>query len=143
MGQQVLTLGLATDKAFLPLDMQLCVSKTRAMGLNRPYQDGRSVFARRYREATGQTKLEMLENMIKRALRVGVGLFDGSGHGTHRPTDKRFFCSESPTGRVHAPARVRVTVFLDDNPGGVEPRNLSNKKSQVIFGRLRRGDFRL
>ncbi len=72
MGQQVLTLGVATDKAFLPVDSQLCVSKTRAMGLKRPYQDGRSVVARRYREATEQTKLEMAANMITRALRVGL-----------------------------------------------------------------------
>ena len=36
MGQQVLTLGLATDDAFLPLDSQLYVSRTQA--LNRPYK---------------------------------------------------------------------------------------------------------
>ena len=38
MGQQVLTLGLATDDAFLPLDSQLYVSRTKAQALNRSYE---------------------------------------------------------------------------------------------------------
>ena len=38
MGQQVLTLGLATDETFLPLDSQLYVSRTKAQALNRSYE---------------------------------------------------------------------------------------------------------
>ena len=72
MGQQVLTLGLATDETFLPLDMQIYVSQRKAQGLNRPYKDRRSVAARRYREATMQGKPEMGIGMMKRAKRRGL-----------------------------------------------------------------------
>jgi hypothetical protein len=72
MGQQVLTLGLATEDAFLPVDSQVYVSKTKASELNRPFKDGRSVVAKRYQEATEQGKPEMAENMMKRALRAGL-----------------------------------------------------------------------
>jgi len=72
MGQQVLTLGLATEEAFLPLDSQLYVSQTKAKGLIRPYKDGRSVVAKRYSEATTQGKPEMAANMMKRAMRSGI-----------------------------------------------------------------------
>ena len=72
MGQQVLTLGLATDDTFLPLDSQLYVSRTKAQALNRPYKDSRSVAARRYREATTQGKPEMGISMMRRAKRSGV-----------------------------------------------------------------------
>ena len=51
MGQQVLTLGLATDEAFLPLDSQLYVSSKKAQALNRSYEDRRSIAAPRYRNA--------------------------------------------------------------------------------------------
>ena len=72
MGQQVLTLGLATEDAFLPLDSQIFVSKTKAKGLNKSYQSGRSVAAKRYLEATTQSKPEMTLGMIKRAKRKGI-----------------------------------------------------------------------
>ena len=72
MGQQVLTLGLATEEVFLPMDSQVYVSKTKAKGLNRPFKDGRSVVARRYQEATEQGKPEMAAKMMKRALRSGL-----------------------------------------------------------------------
>ena len=72
MGQQVLTLGLATDEAFLPLDSQIFVSNARATPLIRPHKDGRSVAARRYEEAITQTKPRMAAGMMKRALRSGL-----------------------------------------------------------------------
>lgn len=72
MGQQVLTLGLATEEAFLPMDSQVYVSQTKAKGLNRSFKDGRSVVAGRYQEATEQGKPEMAVNMMKRALRSGT-----------------------------------------------------------------------
>ena len=72
MGQQVLTLGLATEEAFLPVDSQVYVSQTKAKGLNRSFKDGRSVVAGRYQEATEQGKPEMAANMMKRALRSGM-----------------------------------------------------------------------
>lgn len=72
MGQQVLTLGLATDEAFLPLDSQIYMSQVKARELIKPYQDGRSVAAKRYREATEQSKPVMAANMMKRAIRSGL-----------------------------------------------------------------------
>ena len=72
MGQQVLTLGLATEEAFLPLDSQLYVSQSNAKGLIRPHKDGRSIAAKRYQEATEQGKPEMAAAMMKRTLRSGL-----------------------------------------------------------------------
>ena len=71
MGQQVLTLGLASEESFLPLDSQVLVSNCGAQQLNRPYKEARSVVARRYWEATTRSKLEMGHAMIKRALQLG------------------------------------------------------------------------
>ena len=73
MGQQVLTLGLATEEAFLPLDSQVYVSQKKAQGLNRPYRDSRSIAARRYREATTRGKPQMGIGMMRRAKRRGLG----------------------------------------------------------------------
>ncbi len=72
MGQQVLTLGLATEEAFLPLDSQIYVSQVKAQELINPHKDGRSVVGKRYSEATTQTKPEMSANMMKRAIRSGM-----------------------------------------------------------------------
>ncbi|MBL3619315.1 MAG: transposase [gamma proteobacterium endosymbiont of Lamellibrachia anaximandri] len=72
MGQQVLTLGLATEEAFLPLDSQIYISQVKARELIKPHKDGRSVAGKRYSEATTQTKPEMAANMMKRALRSGI-----------------------------------------------------------------------
>ncbi len=51
MGQQVLTLGLATEEAFLPLDSQIYISAVKARKLIGEYKDSRSVLGRRYGEA--------------------------------------------------------------------------------------------
>lgn len=72
MGQQVLTLGLATEEAFLPLDSQIFVSQVNARELIKPYKDGRSVAGKRYSEATTQSKPEMAANMMRRAIRNGM-----------------------------------------------------------------------
>ena len=72
MGQQVLTLGLATDEAFLPLDSQIYMSQVKARELIKPYKDGRSVAGKRYSEATEQSKPSMAANMMKRAIRSGM-----------------------------------------------------------------------
>jgi len=72
MGQQVLTLGLATEDSFLPLDSQIFISNKKAQPLREAYQDGRSVAAKRYVEATEQTKVEMAMGMLRRASRAGL-----------------------------------------------------------------------
>jgi hypothetical protein len=51
MGHQVLTLGLATEEAFLPLDSQIYISQVKARELITPYKDGRSIAGKRYSEA--------------------------------------------------------------------------------------------
>ena len=72
MGQQVLTLGLATEEAFLPLDSQIYISQVKARELISPYKDGRSFAGKRYSEATTQSKPEMAASMMKRAVRSGM-----------------------------------------------------------------------
>ncbi|MCU7881272.1 MAG: transposase, partial [Candidatus Thiodiazotropha sp. (ex Lucinoma aequizonata)] len=63
MGQQVLTLGLATEEVFLPLDSQIYISQVKTHKLINPYKDGRSVAGKRYSEATTQSKPEMASHM--------------------------------------------------------------------------------
>lgn len=70
MGQQVLTLGLATGEAFLPIDSQIYISSVNAQDLKKPFNDGRSVIANRYREAQA-SKPDILKCMVKRALNQG------------------------------------------------------------------------
>lgn len=72
MGQQVLTLGLATEEAFLPLDSQIYISGVKARALITEHKDSRSVVGRRYSEATTQSKPQMAATMMKRALRSGI-----------------------------------------------------------------------
>ena len=72
MGQQVLTLGLSGEEGFVPLDSELFISATRAKALHQPFQDGRSIVAKRYRVAGQQTKLQMAKAMIRRAVRAGI-----------------------------------------------------------------------
>ena len=45
MGQKVLTLSLASEESFLPLDSQVLVSNSQTQQLNRPYNDARSITA--------------------------------------------------------------------------------------------------
>jgi hypothetical protein len=71
MGEQVLTLGLATEEAFLPLDSQIYISESKAQELVRPFKDGRSVAAKRYQKAISQSKPQMAATMMKRAIRKG------------------------------------------------------------------------
>jgi SRSO17 transposase len=72
MGQQVLTLGLSCNEGFVPLDSELFISQTKAIGLHKPFEDGRSIAAKRYRAAQQWTKPEMVSAMIRRALNTGI-----------------------------------------------------------------------
>ncbi len=67
MGQQVLTLGLSCAEGFVPIDNELFISQTKALGLNQALNDARSVVARRYGMAQKQTKPQMAGDMIRRA----------------------------------------------------------------------------
>jgi SRSO17 transposase len=72
MGQQVLTLGLSCDEGFVPLDSELFISQTKAIELHKPFEDGRSIVAKRYLTAQRCTKPEMVSAMVKRALTAGI-----------------------------------------------------------------------
>lgn len=72
MGQQVLTLGLVSEDLFMPLDSQLYVSKSKAHKQIRGFKDKRSIAAKRYDEATSQTKPAQAKGMLGRAKRQGI-----------------------------------------------------------------------
>ena len=72
MGQQVLTLGLSCEAGFVPLDSELFTSGVKAQGLHQSFKDGRSIVAKRYRAAVGQTKPQMARAMIRRAVCAGI-----------------------------------------------------------------------
>lgn len=72
MGQQVLTLGLVTEELFMPLESQLYVSGSKAREQIRDFKDKRSIVAKRYEEATIQTKPEIAKGMLGRAKRQGI-----------------------------------------------------------------------
>jgi len=72
MGQQVLTLGLSGPGGFVPIDSELFTGATKAQKLHQPFRDGRSIVAKRYRVAQGQTKPQMAGDMIRRAQRAGI-----------------------------------------------------------------------
>lgn len=72
MGQQILTLGLATEVQFVPLDSEIFISTTKAQPLSNEFKDRRSVVARRYRHAQEQSKPAMVRDMITRAQREGI-----------------------------------------------------------------------
>ena len=72
MGQQVLTLGMSSTEGFVPIDSELFISATKAQEPHQPFRDGRSIVAKRYRVAQGQTKPQMAGDMIRRAQRAGI-----------------------------------------------------------------------
>lgn len=68
-GQQVLTLGLATESTFLPLDQDIFISSKKRQA--QAFEDNRSIAARRYTQARDMTKPELLALGVKRAIRHG------------------------------------------------------------------------
>ncbi|MCH9659867.1 MAG: transposase [Bacteroidetes bacterium] len=71
MGQQVLTLGYASEEVFLPLDNQLYISQKNIQAQDQNFRDGRSIVAKRYRESVLMSKPEMAADMVIRALTKG------------------------------------------------------------------------
>lgn len=72
MGQQVLTLGLATEQQFVPLDNEIFISKTKAQPLATPFKDARSIMSKRYEASKSLSKPEMIRGMLSRAQRAGI-----------------------------------------------------------------------
>lgn len=72
-GHQVLQLGLAGEKGFLPLEAQMVMGEKCAIDKpkDRPFKDQRSSAARDLRRAREQTKHQLFREMLQRALRAG------------------------------------------------------------------------
>lgn len=68
-GQQVLTLGLATEEQFLVLDNEIYMSQSQRHHLKRAFKDARSIVGKRYQATEKKSKPELLSGMVKRAMR--------------------------------------------------------------------------
>ena len=72
MGQQIVTLGVANDEQFVPIDNEIFISQCKEQALDYKFNDGRSIAAKRYQKSKQQTKPEMVCDMIARAIRGGI-----------------------------------------------------------------------
>jgi len=74
-GHQVLHLGLAGEKGFLPLEAQIVMGQKGRIdkSKDKPFKDQRSAAARDMRRAGEQTKHSLFRDMLQRALRAGFG----------------------------------------------------------------------
>jgi DDE superfamily endonuclease len=72
-GHQVLQLGLAGEKGFLPVEAQIVMGEKCAIDKpkDKPFHDQRSSAARDMRRAREQTKQQLFRDMLQRALRAG------------------------------------------------------------------------
>jgi hypothetical protein len=72
-GHQVLHLGLAAEKGFLPLEAQLVTGRKCAIDKpkDKPFRDQRSSAARDMRRAREHSKHQLFRDMLQRALRAG------------------------------------------------------------------------
>jgi len=72
-GHQVLQLGLAAEKGFLPLEAQIVTGQKCAIDKpkDKPFHDQRSSAARDMRRAREQSKHQLFRGMLQRALRAG------------------------------------------------------------------------
>lgn len=73
-GHQVLQLGLAAEKGFVPLEAQIVMSDANPVDKpqEKPFQDQRSSAARDMRRSWEQNKHQLFRNMLQRALRAGL-----------------------------------------------------------------------
>lgn len=72
-GHQVLQLGLAAEKGFLPVEAQLVTGQKGAIDKpkDKPFRDQRSAAARDMRRAREQSKHQKFREMLQRARRAG------------------------------------------------------------------------
>jgi hypothetical protein len=72
-GHQILHLGLAAERGFLPIEAQLVMSEKGRVEKpqDKPFKDQRSAAARDLRRAGEQTKHSLFRQMLGRALRAG------------------------------------------------------------------------
>ncbi len=71
MGQQTLQLGLAAPRGFMPLGQQIYIGEKKVQELRQPFADKRQAVAKDYQRAVSQNKNQMLQKMLRRALRLG------------------------------------------------------------------------
>jgi len=92
-GHQVLQLGLAAEKGFLPLEAQIVTGQKGAIDKpkDRPFRDQRSSAARDMRRAREQSKHELFRAMLQRALRAGF-------RAAYVLADAWFGCKENIAG---------------------------------------------
>jgi len=74
-GHQVLQLGVAGEKGFLPIEAQLVMGKKGAVDKpkDKPFHDYRSSAARDLRRAREHSKPQLFREMLQRALQAGFG----------------------------------------------------------------------
>jgi len=73
-GHQILQLGLAGEKGFIPVEVQIVMSDANPVDKpqDKPFRDQRSSAARDMRRSWEQNKHQLFRNMIQRALRAGL-----------------------------------------------------------------------
>lgn len=111
MGQQVLEMGHASPKGYVPLDRQIYVSSKKRIERQAPFEDSRSAVARDYRTATECNKNEMLRSMLRRAIRAGF-------QAAHLLTDS-WFCSKE---NIAAGIDAGLTVIMMMKRGNLKYR---------------------
>lgn len=72
MGQQLVQLGLSWSNGYIPVDSQIFIGEKNTHSLNGDFADGRSAVAKDYDCALNKTKHEQLEDMLRRAIRLGI-----------------------------------------------------------------------
>ena len=72
IGQQIVTLGVANDEQFVPVDNEIFISQQKEQAVDYKFNDGRSIAAKRFGKSKQQTKPEMVCDMIARAIRGGI-----------------------------------------------------------------------
>ena len=89
-GHQVLQLGLAGQKGFVPLEAQIVMSDANPVDKaeDKPFQDHRSSAARDMRRSWEQSKQELFRGMLQRALQAGLS-------ATYLLADAWFGCKEN------------------------------------------------
>jgi hypothetical protein len=70
-GHQMLQLGLATEKGFLPIEAQLVMGEKATVDKHKPFKDQRSAAARDLSRAREKTKPQLFREMLRRAIRAG------------------------------------------------------------------------
>ena len=72
ISQQALTLEPATNKAFLPLDLQICDSDSKVHSLTKLFRDGLGDGAKRYQQTISQSKVGIAADFMRRVYRASI-----------------------------------------------------------------------